>query len=119
MVEEYSLMLDEGDGDWSDHHKLYMDWVKTQPATTKTKLALMLNEVHSVPGADATSEISEVANAMERAAAVECSGRQGGRARARARIHPQGRPSSAAEEERPGREVGGAQGQRRREGGGA
>ena len=68
MVEEYSLMLDEGDGDWSDHHKLYMDWVKTQPATTKTKLALMLNEVHSVPGADATSEISEVANAMERAA---------------------------------------------------
>ena len=70
---EYSLMLDEGDGDWADYHKQYTEWVKTQPPATKSKLALMLTEGESALGtdADALSEMDRMGASMERAAAAQ------------------------------------------------
>ena len=69
---EYSIMLDEGDGDWRDYHKQYTEWVKTQPAATKSKLALMLTEGESALGADAElSEMDRMGASMERSAAAQ------------------------------------------------
>ena len=83
MLEEYRLMLDEGDEDWADHHKMYTEWITKQPAMTKTKLALMLCEVESVPGADAPSEMGEIAKSMQAAATAQAAAVE---AAARARL---------------------------------
>ena len=83
MLEEYRLMLDEGDEDWADHHKMYTEWITKQTAMTKTKLALMLCEVESVPGADAPSEMGEIAKSMQAAAAAQAAAVE---AAARARL---------------------------------
>jgi len=83
MLEEYRLMLDEGDEDWADHHKFYTEWITKQPAMTKTKLALLLCEVESVPGADAPSEMGEIAKSMQAAATAQAAALE---AAARARL---------------------------------
>ena len=82
MHDEYFEMLDEPEGsdDLRDAYKKYHEWVVKQTPLIRGKLAVMLTELHRVPGADDAKPKNE----MEQMAAAM---RQGTEAQAAAMQH--------------------------------
>ena len=69
MHDEYVEMLDEPEGsdDLRDAYKKYHEWVVKQTPLIRGKLAVMLTELHRVPGADDAkpkNEMEQMAAAM-------------------------------------------------------
>ena len=69
MHDEYFEMLDEPEGsdDLRDAYKKYHEWVVKQTPLIRGKLAVMLTELHRVPGADDAkpkNEMEQMAAAM-------------------------------------------------------
>ena len=106
MLDEYQLILDEADSDWTDDHKMYTEWISKQSAATKTTLALMLVEVQSVPGADAQTEMGEIAKSMQTSAQAQAAAMEAGAlARERASAHKEDTRAETKKGERIEREA--------------
>ena len=80
MPSEYEEMLEEAEAgsDTRDFYKMYIEWSETQLPMVRSKLAILLTEIHSVPGVDTTQkgEMGEMAAAMERAAGAQAAAMQ-------------------------------------------